>query len=299
MSSVAELSVDVAIHRHKKAILSADSVEEAGAYLRTLGVTQKHIDFLSGVGGLPKLREAYFQCIEFDLKHGTQTFKYIHEDEMKLDALLHPEHFARPESVQHGVKHRSSLTNVIKRGIDSAVEILREKYGIDASDASFFDLGTGTGKPLIIAGKDYNFAFSTGIDYNEPLLEDAKRNLKAAGLDSLSNIRAIFADAKEFKRFNGTNVVFMYNPFLEPIMKEVEKNLRRNGGKTVVIYNKPLYAKLFSKERGWQQETHFIAGDHSEQTFDADHEVMVFSRGFDKHKINNPSPTGELKSPEI
>ena len=298
MNKVVELPRDVSLRVHDRAMLDADSVEEAGKYLRTFGVTDEHIQFLAGIGGLPKLRELYFQAIRFDLERGTKTTEFIPEAEMQRDAREHPKHFAGPaDSVKDGVKHRPSLTSVIRRGIDSAIEILRDKYGIDPSDASFFDLGTGTGKPLIIAGQDYDFAQATGIDYNKPLVSKARKNLRAAGLDTRSDIRAMFANASEFRRFNGTNVVFMYNPFLKPVMTEVEKNLRKNGGKTIVVYNKPLFEGLFSEKKGWRIEGRFTVGDRGEKTFDADHELLIVSRGFDRHEINNPTPSGEVKSP--
>ncbi|MBX2834941.1 MAG: hypothetical protein KTR28_08225, partial [Micavibrio sp.] len=104
----------------------------------------------------------------------------------------------------------------------------------------------------------------------------------ANAMDLKDKVKFVFADASKYKEFNGINVVYMYNPFQEEVMNKVEQNLRRHAGKTLVVYNKPLYGHLF-KDKGWsvlheQNMQHNKAGKPS---FDPDLQTQIFSFGFE------------------
>ncbi len=261
---------------YQRILTEADSVEEVSDLLtNTLGVKKDHIDFLVGLGGIEKLRELYYESIKFDLTYGTKTCAFISESIYKNTAKHHPELFVNPENAEHGVKHRASLTSSIVDGLTIAQRMLRNK-GIDTEEASFFDFGTGTGKPVLIAQhSDFGFGFkkAVGIDYYKEVIHKANENKDLAGLGDDKKIQFAFDDATHFRDFNGINVAYMYNPFDAEIMKRVELNLRKYAGNTLIIYNKPMHSELF-EEKNWKTV-------HKGTNNDPDKCITIYSRGFE------------------
>jgi hypothetical protein len=289
MSSVAMAAKPDVVRDPVKEILNADSIQEAGAVLASYGITQEQIDVLAGIGGTQKFIEFMEQAVFFDLKYGTETCKVYFSEETMM-ALAKNEatrsKFARPENAESGVKHRASNTDAIINGLRMAQSFLIQQ-GYKTENVSFFDAGTGTGKPVLIATHPdfgFNFKSATGFDYFEGVLEHANRNKEAMkGLrpEDKAKISFQFLDATDFESgMNSVNVVLAYNPFDDKIMKKFERNLRRHGGHVVFVYIKPLYAEMF-KKNGWDLVD-------KKMDRDADNCVMLLTRGFDLQPIHDP-----------
>lgn len=242
----------------------ANTADEIAEILRkNFGVTQEHIDFLKQDRGAPKLREFFYEVLLFDLRYGTNTSTFIPEEFYATLAKENPNALAAPTKAEHGVKHRSSLTTVIREGFGRVSNTIRNR-GLVPSNATLFDLGCGEGKALMIGMSEefgFNFKRAVGVDYYDAVLDTARENIKKAKLnlkggqtpDGEDKIKFVFADAAEFTSFNGTNIVYMYNPFDEEIIREVEFNLRRCGGTVFLIYNKPEHEDIFTNN-GWELE---------------------------------------------
>lgn len=281
----------------EKKLGNADGIAAVAQVIRSRypesTISDEHMEFLANLGGEDKLREVYYEVLKFDDdcndKHHLpdsrnkliKTSQFILEEEYQEKAISSPELFADPTCADQGVKHRASLTRSITDGFNHAVRYLRDK-GYQPQEISFFDLGTGTGKPLLISQMPefgFNFKKAVGVDYYQPLLDRAKINMELAGLQVGSNsdspVQLVFSNAATFKNFNGLNLIYMYNPFQEPVMVEVEKNLRRYAGKSVVIYNKPLHSKIF-EQNGWKKID--AIGDIN--TPSDDKTTLLFSHGF-------------------
>ena len=246
-------------------------------------ITEEHAQFLVqegqriGIGGLRKLRRFYYDVLDFDLEYGTNTLEFISEETFRTHAKVEPDLFpeANISSVPYGVKHRSSLTSVIKNSFLHALRILRE-HGIQSDQVSVYDMGCGAAKPAMIASlSDFNFKNVVGVDYYKNVLSTARRNreIMIGELGDKQKFALVHADARTFQDFRGPTIVYLYNPFGKKIMKEVEKNLREVTEKCIVLYNKPLYQGLFSSHKGWYLERQTTNHDH-------DQELAIFSRGF-------------------
>ncbi len=243
-------------------------------FINELGIKKDHINFLieqSDEKALSKLRELYYEVIKFDLVNGTQTSSYITEDTMQYIAKRDSSQFANLDNVFHGVKYRASLTSIVKSAFNHSQKILRDN-GISLKDVSAFDIGCGAGKPLLLAIKDLGFGFkkAIGIDYFRKMIRLANKNAHIMGLSD--KIDFIFTDASQFIEYDDVNLIYMYNPFDETIMKEVERNIRKYGGKTIVAYNKPMCAHLFSQKNGWKLE-------FEQNSSDPDNTLKIFSYG--------------------
>jgi SAM-dependent methyltransferase len=82
---------------------------------------------------------------------------------------------------------------------------------------NFVDVGCGKGQQCIFARKYFEFPSIYGMDFSEPLIEVAKKNLAKT---SYKNVTFLVADATSWKLPRGNSVVFLFNPFNEIIMEK-------------------------------------------------------------------------------
>lgn len=85
----------------------------------------------------------------------------------------------------------------------------------------FIDLGSGKGKACFYAAANYRFRRLVGVEFSEPLVQAADRNVRKFGAD---NICFVNADAASFSLPAGNNMVYLFNPFGEAILLEFLKN---------------------------------------------------------------------------
>jgi SAM-dependent methyltransferase len=112
-------------------------------------------------------------------------------------------------------------------------------------DYTFLDLGCGKGRAVLLAS-EMGFREAVGVELNAGLAEIAKANARiwtAAG-KARSPIRIECRDATEVEWPSGPCLVFLYNPFAEPVMRAVVEAMReRFSGdrrdELEIVYQKP------------------------------------------------------------
>jgi SAM-dependent methyltransferase len=101
--------------------------------------------------------------------------------------------------------------------------LLREALNTGTPFKNFVDVGCGKGLPCILAKKYFGFPDVYGIDFSEPLIDVAKRNLAKVRYD---NVRFLVADATSWKIPEGNSLIFLFNPFGGTILERfLELNL--------------------------------------------------------------------------
>jgi len=85
----------------------------------------------------------------------------------------------------------------------------------------FIDLGSGKGKACFYAAAKYEFKSIIGVEFSAPLVEAADANARKFGA---ANICFVNGDAAGFSLPAGDNLVFLFNPFGEAILREFLKN---------------------------------------------------------------------------
>jgi SAM-dependent methyltransferase len=101
--------------------------------------------------------------------------------------------------------------------------LLQEALDTGIPFENFVDVGCGKGQPCIFAKKYFGFANVYGIDFCEPLIDAARRNLAKLPYD---NVRFLVADATSWKVPDGSSLVFLFNPFNGTILEKfLESNL--------------------------------------------------------------------------
>ncbi|MGB6856404.1 MAG: class I SAM-dependent methyltransferase [Terracidiphilus sp.] len=122
-----------------------------------------------------------------------------------------------------------------------AWKLLLRHLPIDSSRFTYFDLGCGKGRTLLLASA-VGFKRVIGVDISSQLLSIARSNLKRKGMDG----ELICADVRTVEFPCDPLVVFMYNPFYEDVMRQVAENLgeslRRHPREAYVLYYSAAFA---------------------------------------------------------
>jgi SAM-dependent methyltransferase len=92
---------------------------------------------------------------------------------------------------------------------------------ISLESATFLDLGAGKGRAMLLAA-DYPFHRVIGVEFAQELYEKAQENIPRAGDDP--RLAIIHGDATETVFPEGPLVIFMFNPFDAPIVRQVAEN---------------------------------------------------------------------------
>lgn len=158
----------------------------------------------------------------FDRQHGTDTTRIVQTKD-RSGRMVH--------------WYETTSATAIAAAIDA--------IGIDASTATFIDLGCGKGKPLLIAAKK-PFRRIIGVDVDPSCLAIAKRNLEICGLSA--RVELVAADATQFELPPGPLLIYLYNPFpghvLRIVLQRLATRLATTSDPIALIYIHPRCIEL-------------------------------------------------------
>jgi SAM-dependent methyltransferase len=139
-----------------------------------------------------------------------------------------------------------------------------EAVPIDFGQFTFIDIGSGKGRPLLMAS-EYPFRRVIGVELLPELHEIAEENIRRFPEERkrCRDIEAVQGDATEFKFPQEALLVFMFHPLPESGFRKVVENLEhstRGDSRPVwLIYANPLFeavvmaSPLFRKVAGTAQ----------------------------------------------
>jgi SAM-dependent methyltransferase len=194
----------------------------------------------------------------FDIAHGTDTSGLIQGEDI-------------PTS------HRNGLWSTAYYGISPALLLhLVSTLDIDHQRFSFLDLGSGKGRALLVASR-FPFRRILGVELSSELSAIAAANIASfsAPWQQCRHIETYTADATKIDYPTGPLVLYLYNPFLGPVLKRCLHNLSRslaNEPREVhLIYINPAPERFIRRhapvlQRQW------------EQTFDMNEEDILIDR---------------------
>jgi SAM-dependent methyltransferase len=142
--------------------------------------------------------------------------------------------------------------------------------GIDYSQFTFIDVGSGKGRPLLMAA-EYPFRKIIGVELLPELNRIAEENIRKfpAERKRCSNITATLGDATELVFPLDPLVVFMFHPLPESGFRKVIGHLaasvRENPRLVWLIYANPLFEEIvigsgmFTKAKGTEQYSIYAA----------------------------------------
>jgi predicted RNA methylase len=134
----------------------------------------------------------------------------------------------------------------------SAFEEALSKVDIAREDFTFIDIGSGKGRTVLIASR-YPFRRVIGVEYCPKLNELARQNVSRFPVSEkrCGSIEVVDADGAKYQIPNDPLVLFLNNPFGEPVMEKVVENVvasfKRHPRRIVVIYFWPNHADLWDR----------------------------------------------------
>jgi SAM-dependent methyltransferase len=156
----------------------------------------------------------------FDIAHGTDTGGCISGEDLSSASL-------------------SALYVTVYLGIaSSAFTQALADIPFKPDGFTFVDLGCGKGRALMLAA-DLPFSRLVGVELAPELCAVARANL-ATNPEWASRISVFNGDATTFAYPGGPLLIFLYHPFLAPVLRRalanLERQLRRNPRETWVLY---------------------------------------------------------------
>jgi SAM-dependent methyltransferase len=126
--------------------------------------------------------------------------------------------------------HRNSLWSTAYYGISPALLLhLINTLNIDHQRFTFLDLGSGKGRALLLASR-FPFRRILGVELSPQLNAIAEANIASfsAPWQWCRNIEVHTGDATAIDYPAGPLVLYLYNPFLAPVLKRCLRNLARS-----------------------------------------------------------------------
>ncbi|RDK07022.1 class I SAM-dependent methyltransferase [Cupriavidus lacunae] len=139
------------------------------------------------------------------------------------------------ESDRLPVAHASAYHAVWCRNLR---ELFAEAGRTGEAFDNFIDLGSGKGKACFYAHTRRPFGKIVGVELSDKLNAIANGNLEKFRSGSASNISFTNADATEFELPDASNLIFMFNPFDDVILRKfVSRNLEHfRKGRSMIAY---------------------------------------------------------------
>lgn len=169
-----------------------------------------------------------------DRKYGSETGGRIPLDRLEIES----------PNIGEGVQYEP-VSELYLRRMLRAVPIEPDTY-------DFVDLGSGKGRPLLIAA-EYPFRRLIGIEFSPELHEIAQRNIARfrARTGSTQQFELHLGDATSFDFPPGPIVLHLFNPFGEPVLRRVLSRLEASLGQAprnvVVLYFNPLHRRVLDE----------------------------------------------------
>lgn len=223
-----------------------DSLRQRGFKATTLYFLQEIKDFV--LDSTPSRQRQRYGDIEFDWEH-------------------------RVDTTEATVSFRNRLLGVFHSAYQpTQPDAFREMIGtlgIDYSQFTFIDLGSGKGRTLLMAS-EYPFQRVLGIELLPELHRIAVENITKFKEGVGDRVQSICADARTFEFPSEPTVLFLFNPFPQAVLEQVLTNLVRSLKKdkrvVYLVYHNAVLEFVVAKLAGMrmvrraQQYSIFVSG---------------------------------------
>jgi SAM-dependent methyltransferase len=189
----------------------------------------------------------------FDLEHGLETSGVVHGGRLALghrNAPFSTAYIGVPPSRMRAVLDRWRAT----------------PGGERTEECAFVDMGCGKGRALLL-GAELPFREGMGVEFDAELAGVARRNVEcwsAAGRPRCL-LRVVHGDVTEVALPEGALLVYLFNPFQAPVLRQVLDRLQRRRSAVDVLYLYPKEESVFAEfpafELLWREGISLAAED--------------------------------------
>jgi SAM-dependent methyltransferase len=206
---------------------------------------------------LPGRRKAKYGDLDYDFDHMVNTTRANVGFRAQLTAALSGHQYFPTEPWLF-----EQIMQAVAQSIQQS-QARDETAPSELENFTFVDLGSGKGRVLLMAAP-YGFKKIIGVEYMPEWHHVAEENIakfaksRAADNESIPAITSLCMDARDFDFPAGPLVVYLFNPFPEPILAAVLERLRqsllKNPRPLVVAYRYPELETLLNKSE-WLEKT--------------------------------------------
>ena len=170
----------------------------------------------------------------FDEAHGTDTGEIREIGSLDVES----------PNARHAFRYQPSSQHLARCAIQA--------LGIEPSEFTFIDLGSGKGRILLIAA-EFPFKEIIGVEFSRELHNIALENisLTPSGRNPAARISCVCCDAVHYELPHSDLVCYMYNPFGPPVLSRIAERIidhrKQHGFRTIVIYVDPCYGEVFDR----------------------------------------------------
>jgi SAM-dependent methyltransferase len=181
------------------------------------------------------------QSDPFDSVYGTETSGIREIGTLEIESA----------NVRHAVRYEPSSAALVRNAI--------EQLGLELSQFTFVDFGSGKGRTLLLAA-EYPFTQVIGVEFSRELHEIARQNIEKMPprLQRTGRVSSVWCDATEFELPRTDLVCYFYNPFGPAVLAPLAARMAKREHRTVVLYADARYPEAF-EEAGFKK----ILGDAS------------------------------------
>jgi len=148
--------------------------------------------------------------------------------------------------------------------------------GIDCGEFTFIDMGSGKGRALLLAA-EYPFRRIIGVEILPELHAVAEQNFRRFKDERQKcfQLQSWCGDARDFEFPDEPTLLYLFNPFYEPVLKDVLEKLRTSLSdrprKFVLLYVNPLAESVVKGARFFKK----VAGTHQYSVFEPKADLAI------------------------
>ena len=218
---------------------------------------------------LPSHRQARFGDLDYDWEHSVNTTRSNVGFYTQLRAgLLGGAYYASDPWLFEQIMQQLALStqhSVVSKELSAAGHESLDYAGLKDftfNDFTFIDLGAGKGRALLMAS-DYPFPRIMGVEFMPDLCRAAQENIASYSASSndrqkCRQMEMVCLDACDFQFPAEPLVVYLFNPFSEPVFVTVLENLRRSVEQAprpvYIAYRYTEHEKLLTQS-AWLEKT--------------------------------------------